>query len=26
LVLHTIFGPLHGFFNFIVYRHGQITV
>ena len=26
LVLHTIFAPLHGFFNFIVYRHGQITV
>lgn len=26
LVLHTIVAPLHGFFNFIVYRHGQITV
>ena len=25
LVLHSIFGPLQGFLNFIVYRHGQIT-
>mmetsp|Transcript_8141 Transcript_8141/g.14729 ORF Transcript_8141/g.14729 Transcript_8141/m.14729 type:complete len:336 (-) Transcript_8141:770-1777(-) len=25
LVLHSMFGPLQGFLNFIVYRHGQIT-
>jgi len=25
LVLHSVFGPLQGFLNFIVYRHGQIT-
>lgn len=25
LVLHSVFGPLQGLMNFIVYRHGQIT-
>jgi hypothetical protein len=25
LVLHSVFGPLQGFLNFLIYRHGQIS-
>lgn len=25
LVLHSIFGPLQGFLNFVVFRHGKVT-